>query len=82
MVLIAVGSTTISYADGVIIPASVRVEAFKKQMKENGIDLYGTDDSDGTIENLGTQMKVITYKPVTSQQLELIRIYAIKNARS
>ena len=78
---VVMASTSISYADGVIVPASIKVEAFKKQMKSKGMDLYGKDDSDGEIQNMGTQMKIITYKPVTINQLNLIGDVAKENAR-
>ena len=76
-----ISSTSICFADGVIIPGSIKVEAFKKEMKSHGMDLYGTDNSDGEVENKGTQMKVITYKSVTPEQLELIKDIATKTVR-
>lgn len=79
--LTALGLTTIAYCDGIIIPVSIKVESFKKEMKSIGIDLYGRDDSDGEIQNLGTSIKVITYKPVTLQQLDLIRQMAVRSMR-
>lgn len=74
-------STTISYADGVIIPGSIKVEAFKKEMKEHGMNLYGGDEADGEIENDGTRIKVITYKPVTPEQMEIMKDAASKSVR-
>ena len=72
---------TLVHADGVLIPRSIKIEQFKTEMKELGMDLYGNDDSDGTVENLGTSMKVITYGSVTIEQLELIREVSAKNVR-
>jgi len=74
-------STTIVFADGVVIPGSIKVEAFKREMSERGMDLSGGDDADGVIENYGTKIKVITYKPVTLEQMELMREVAIKTVR-
>lgn len=70
-----------SFADGVVIPVSIKVEAFKKEMKSKGMNLYGGDDADGEIQNYGTSMKVITYKSVTMNQLELIKNAAFKTVR-
>lgn len=78
---VLVGSTVISYADGVVIPVSIKIEAFKEEMKKSGIDLYGRDNSDGEIQNSGTSMKVITYKPVTLQQMDLMKDAAVKCRR-
>lgn len=78
---VGVGSTAISYADGVVIPMSIKVEKFKKEMKHHGINLYGGDEADGYIQNDGNKIKVITYKPVTMEQLELIKQAAFKTVR-
>ena len=51
--LCIIGSTAISYADGVIVPASIKLEAFKKDAKKQDFDLYGNDNSDGFIETNG-----------------------------
>lgn len=79
--LTLIGATSISYADGVIIPVSVKVNEFKKEMKLRGMDLSGEDYSDGTIENRGTSIKVITYKPVTIEQMDLMKEVAFKTVR-
>lgn len=79
---VVMGSTVISYADAVVIPVSIRVDAFKSEMKKCGMDLSGQDSSDGEILNMGTSMKVITYKSVTPKQLDLIRDVAFKTART
>jgi len=75
------GSTSIVHADGIVIPVSIKVESFKKEMKSRGMDLFGSDDSDGHIDNLGTSIKVITYRPVTTEQMDLIKEVASKNVR-
>lgn len=75
------GSTAISFADGIVIPVSIKVEAFKREMKEKGMNLYGFDNSDGEVQNSGNRMKVITYKPVTTEQMELIKQVAFHNVR-
>lgn len=79
--LMLVGSTAISYADGVIIPVSINTDDFKKEMKDKGIDLYGTSESDGFIEDKGNQIKVVTYKPVTIEQMELMKEVSFRTVR-
>lgn len=81
IVVALMGSTVISYADGVVIPFSIKTDAFKKEIKSRGLDLYGTDKSDGEIQNNGTSMKIITYKPVTSEQMDLMKDVANKTVR-
>lgn len=76
------GSTVISYADGVIVPFSIKVDSFKKEMKSHGMDLEGKDNSDGEIQNNGNSLKVITYRPVTMEQLEIIKQASIKTMRN
>lgn len=81
-VLIATLATApLSFADGVIIPGSIKVERFKQLMKEHGMDLYGGDDADGEIQNSGTKMKVVTYKPVTLEQMETMKEVATLSLR-
>ncbi len=70
-----------SFADGVIIPVSIKVDEFKKDMMDKGMNLYGGDKADGEIENKGTQIKIITYKPVTMEQMELMKTVAFKTVR-
>lgn len=82
MVLMIMGSTVISYADGVVIPVSIKVEAFKKMMKEKGMNLYGGDEADGFVEDSGNKIKVITYKPVTMEQMDLMKESAFKAVRN
>lgn len=79
--LAIIGSPTISYADGIIIPRSIKVGEFKKDMKNMGLDLYGRDDSDGEVINMGTSIKVITYAPVTPEKLDLIRKASLMDVR-
>ena len=79
--LTLLGATSISYADGVVIPVSIKVEAFIKEMKKSGMDLSGGDNSDGKIENNGTNIKIITYKPVSIEQMELMKDAASKTVR-
>lgn len=64
---------TLSYADGVIIPMSTKVNLFKKLMKERGMDLSGEDDSDGHVQDYGNEIKVITNRPVTLEQLDKMK---------
>lgn len=82
MVLIAtLVAPTLSYADGVIIPMSTKVNMFKKLMKEHGIDLSGEDDADGRVEDYGTTIKVYTNKPLTLDELEIIKQAAYEARR-
>ena len=71
-------STSIALADGVIIPGSIRVEEFKKLMNERGMDLSGSDDSDGYVENGGNKIKVISYAPVKMEKMELMKEIAFE----
>ena len=72
---------SIAHADGIIIPFSIKVNEFKKEMKKSGMDLYGRDNSDGEVSNNGTSIKIITYKPVTLEEMELIKEIASKTVR-
>ena len=78
---VVVASTTIVFADGVVIPGSIKVEKFREEMKSHGMDLYGKDSSDGDIENKGNAIKVITYKPVTIEQMDWMKDAAAKSVR-
>ena len=81
IVVALISLPSISFADGVVIPASIKVEEFKKEMKHKGMDLYGGDDSDGLVENYGNKIKVITYLPVTMEQMDLMKEAAFRNVR-
>lgn len=70
-----------AFADAVIIPGSVKVSKFKKIMKEFGMDLCGRDDADGLVEQRGTQIRVITYRPVTIEQMDWMKKAAQKSLR-
>lgn len=74
-------SASISYADGVVIPRGVKMTAFKSEMLKHGMDLSCEDNADGCVENNGNMIKVITYKPVSSEQLEWIKDAAFKTVR-
>lgn len=80
LVALVISSTTICYADTIRVPFSVKSDSFKKDMKEHGIDFSGTDDSDGEITQVGG-FKVITYKPMTPEQMDLIKDSCFRNAR-
>lgn len=80
-ITLLISLTSIVHADGVVIPMSIKVEAFKEEMKKSGMDLYGRDDSDGEVENKGTSIKVITYKPVSIEQMDLMTKAAVKTVR-
>ena len=72
---------SIVHADGIEIPFPIKVNEFKKEMKKSGMDLYGRDNSDGEVANNGTSIKIITYKPVTLEEMELIKEIASKTVR-
>lgn len=72
---------SMSFADVVQIPGSIRVGEFRKFMKNAGMDLSGKDESDGMIENQGTRIKVVTYQAVTMEQLDLMKEAATKSTR-
>ena len=74
-------ATPLSFADGIWIPGSIKVEKFKELMLERGMNLSGSDDSDGAIEQFGTKIKVVTYKPVTEEQLNLLKEVSILTLR-
>lgn len=82
LTIILLSSTSIAHADGVVIPVSIKVNAFIADMKEHGMDLSGSDYSDGKIEDSGTTIKVITYRPVTIEQMDLIKDAAFRNRRT
>lgn len=81
LIVLMLSLPSIAHADGVIIPASIKVNEFKKEMKILGMDLYGNDESDGEIINNGTSIKVVTYKPISIEQLELLKETAFKTSR-
>ena len=81
MVLLALWPSAISFADGVIIPGSIKVNEFKEKMKQKGYDLSGSDEAYGEVENNGTKMKIITYKPVTEEELNIIKETAFETVR-
>lgn len=70
-----------SFADGVMIPGSIKVGQFKKLMKDRGMNLYCGDESDGAVEEGGTQIKVVTYQPVTEKQLDDMKEAALLSLR-
>lgn len=76
-----IGSTSIAHADGVVIPVSIKINAFIEDMKQQGMDLSGCDECDGKIEDSGTKIKVITYRPVTIEQMDLMKDAALRNRR-
>lgn len=75
LILLSVGT---SFGDEIQIPFPIRVEPFKAEAKERGLDLY---DQDGFVENRGGEFKVFTYHTVTPEQLELIQELTWKHLR-
>jgi hypothetical protein len=76
-----VGVPSLSYADVLWIPMPTKVEMFKKLMLEKGIDLYGTDDSDGHVENHGTKIKVVTNFETNQEHLDVVLECALQARR-
>lgn len=70
-----------SFADVAWIPGSIKVEQFKEEMMARGMDLSGTDDADGLVENQGTRLKVVTYGELTMEQLNDLKEAATKSLR-
>jgi hypothetical protein len=70
-----------SQADEVRIPFAVYVEDFKKDAKEQGLDLYDNRNSDGFIQNKGQEFYVFTYKPISMEHLDLIKELTWKHIR-
>lgn len=62
-----------AFADVAWIPGSIKVEKFKQLMLDRGMDLSGGDEADGLVENFGTKIKVVTYREVTIEQLDMMK---------
>lgn len=62
-----------SFADVAWIPGSIKVERFKEEMAKVGMDLSGTDEADGLVENFGTKLKVVSYRSLTIEQLDQLK---------
>ncbi len=69
---------SLSHATEVRVPYGIYVEQFKKESKEKGFDL---NDVDGFIQNKGNNFVIYTYKPITDEQLELIKDLTWNNMR-
>lgn len=69
-----------SLADVIWIPVSTKVEQMKEELRENGLDFYCSDESDGCVENLGTKIKIVTNRWMEDDEMELIKEAAV-NAR-
>lgn len=77
-ILLSLGCS-LSFADEIRIPVSVKVDDFKNECKKSGFDL---NEVDGFVENKGQRFIVYTYKSVTDQQLEIIKDAAWKTKRN
>lgn len=71
----------LSHADVIWIPMPTKIEKFKEVAKEGGLDLYGTDESDGFVEDNGTRVKVVTYRWVEADELEVLQRAALEARR-
>jgi hypothetical protein len=79
--LVLVGVTLPSHADEINIPFSVKIESFKRELLNQGLDLYGQDDSDGYVFDRGSEIVVYTYKPLKITDMYLIKDVAMENLR-
>lgn len=77
--VLAVG---ICSADEIIIPYSVKTEAFQKRMKKIGFDLYGKERSIGFVKDEGGKMTVYTYRTASPKLLDEIQRQASFTARN
>jgi len=70
-----------SFSDQIKVPFAIYVEEFKAEAKELGLDLYDTKESDGFIENHGSNFTVCTYKPVKKEIFDVITKLTWKHLR-
>lgn len=77
VVLAILGSPSLSYADVIWIPMPTKVKMFKKLMKERGLDLSGTDEADGHVEDHGTKIKIVTHRWMEMDELDKIKEAAV-----
>lgn len=64
---------TLSYADEINIPFSVKNECFKKKMRSLGYDLSGKDESWGESGFKEGSFKVTSYQAVSVDDLNTIK---------
>lgn len=69
------------HADEISVPFAIYVEDFRKDIKQNGMDLDGGRESQGFVEERGGNFTVFTYKQATPKQLGLITDVAVRNMR-
>lgn len=78
VVLIGLLMTHLAQADEVRLPFALNIKAFKKDLKQHGLNLY---DVDGFVRNEGTTVKVFSYRQLTIEELTLIKDAAFRNLR-
>lgn len=69
------------FADVVWIPMPTKVGEFKEIMREKGMDLSGSDNAEGFVEDHGTKIKVVTYGTLSNKQLDDMKDAAFLAAR-
>lgn len=81
LIVLGLITSSLSFADQIVIPLSIKQDKFVKEMKKRGMDLRRRDDSDGYVEYGPQGFMVVTYKPITFEQLDLIREVSFKCVR-
>lgn len=70
-----------SFADEVEIPFGIYAEEFKAEVLREGLDLSGSRESKGFVEDRGGSFKVYTYKTASLADLDIIKNAAFKAIR-
>ena len=74
-------TTTMTYADIIHIPRATKVKQFVEESRRLGLDLSGSDESDGFVNDRGTEIEIVTYRNMTLEELEIIKESAFKAVR-
>jgi hypothetical protein len=70
-----------SNADEIEIPFGLYAEDFKAETLKQGLDLSGSRESRGFVEDKGGHFKVYTYRTAKPEELEIIKNVAFKTIR-
>lgn len=73
-------ASPLALSDVIWIPMSTKIEQLKADLLDKGINLSGSDDSDGHIENYGTKVKIVTNRWMEDHEMQMI-LEAAVNAR-
>ena len=77
----ALSMSILSFADEIKIPFGVYIDAFKTECKSKGLDLYGTQKSNGFVTDEASNFSVFTYHTATPEQMEIVKEATWKNIR-